>query len=100
MIVPSLHYWEVANVLRTYVRRRELAERLARDIYDLHIEAPLETVAVERSEVLDTAIRYEATAYDAIYISLCLRHDVPLLTAEKTTTPWVVKLGDRVESVR
>jgi len=25
---------------------------------------------------------------------------IPLITAEKTTTPWVTKLGDRIEAVR
>lgn len=37
--------------------------------------------------------------YDAVYIALCLSLDVPFITAERTTTPWVVKLGDRIRSV-
>ena len=40
------------------------------------------------------------SAYDAVYISLCLSRDVPLITAEKTTTAWVTKLRNRIESVR
>jgi predicted nucleic acid-binding protein len=99
-IVPALHYWELANVLRTLVWRRELGEDLAREILDLHLEAPLEAGEPDRKNVLDTALEYEATAYDAVFISLCLSLDVPLITAEKTTTPWVVKLKGRIEAVR
>lgn len=99
-IVPSLHYWEFANVLRTLVWRRELQEDLAREILDLHLEAPLEQSEPDRRTVLDTALEYGATAYDAVFISLCLSRGFPLITAEKTTTAWVAKLRDHVEPVR
>ncbi len=100
LLVPSLHYWEFANVLRTLVHRRELPETLAREIYELHMDAPLERMEPKEKDVLDIALQYGATAYDAVYISLCLSKDIPLITAEKTTTTWVTKLRDRIESVR
>ena len=100
LVVPLLHYWEFANVLRTLVQRRELPEDLAREIYELHMDAPLERGEPDEKVVLDTALQYGATAYDAVYISLCLSRDIPLITAEKTTTAWVTKLRDRIESVR
>jgi predicted nucleic acid-binding protein len=49
--------------------------------------------------VLATAIEYGATVYDAVYITLSRSLDLPLLTAERSTTPWVVKLGRRVQGV-
>lgn len=100
LVVPLLHYWEFANVLRTLVHRRELSEDLARETYELHLDAPLEREEPEEKSVLDTALRYGATAYDAVYIRLCLSRDIPLITAEKTTTPWVAKLKKRIESAR
>jgi predicted nucleic acid-binding protein len=100
LIVPSLHYWEFANVLRTLVHRRELPEDLAREIYQLHMDAPLERAEPEEKSILDTALQYGATAYDAVYIRLCLSRGIPLITAEKTTTAWVTKLRDRIELVR
>lgn len=99
LLVPSLHYWETANVLRTYVRRGELAADLAMEIYETHLAAGLEVVEPVREDVLRTALDYEATAYDAVYIALSLEHQVPLLTAEKTTTPWVVKLKALAETI-
>lgn len=99
LVVPSLHYWELANVLRTYVGRGELEADLASEIYALHLEAPLESDEPEKARVLETALEFEATAYDAVFIALARMLDVPLLTAERTTTPWVVRLGDQVERV-
>lgn len=100
LLVPSLHYWEFANVLRTFVRRDELDAALAAEIWDLHLDAPLVTMEPDRGQMLGLAFEYQATAYDAVYLALSLKQDAPLVTAERTTTPWVVKLGDRVRSVR
>jgi predicted nucleic acid-binding protein len=100
LVVPSLHYVEFANVLRTLVHRRELEAGLARNIYELHLEAPLERREPDERTLLDVALKYGATAYDAAYISLCLASDLTLITAERTTTAWVAKLGDRIELVR
>jgi predicted nucleic acid-binding protein len=100
LVVPGLHYWEFGNVLRKYVMRSELEVDLAEQIWALHLEAPLEVAEPERTDVLATALEYGATVYDAVYIALSRSLDLPLLTAERTTTPWVVKLGRRVESIR
>jgi hypothetical protein len=34
--------------------------------------------------------------YDAVYIELATSLGAPLITAERSTTPWVVKLGNSV----
>jgi predicted nucleic acid-binding protein len=100
LVVPSLHFWEFANVLRSYVRRSELAESIAIDVYQTHLDAPLElSEPAARGNVLQTAFAYQATAYDAVFIELALGLDIPLLTLERSTTPWVVKLGDRVRAL-
>ncbi|HCL29208.1 MAG TPA: PIN domain nuclease [Candidatus Latescibacteria bacterium] len=72
LVVPGLHYWEFANVMRTYVRRGELAEDLAHEAYAAHLEAPLTTVEPGRSGILACALEYDATVYDAVYIRLAL----------------------------
>ncbi|NQU40130.1 MAG: type II toxin-antitoxin system VapC family toxin [Lentisphaerae bacterium] len=93
LLVPRLHFLEFANVLRTYVRRGELDQALALDIYALHLESPLEITDTITEDILNTAFEYEATAYDAAFILLAITQDAPLITAERTTTPWVVRLG-------
>ncbi len=98
-VVPSLHFWEFGNVLRTRVRRGVLSARTALEIYDLHLDAQLEILEPDPREVLGVALEFGATAYDAVYISLAFGSDLTLLTAESATQPWVVKLGDRVVAI-
>ena len=100
LAVPGLHYWEFGNVLRTYVRRGELDEGLAQEVYDVHVEAPLTSVEPDVRGTLATALEFDTTVYDAVYIRLALDRQVPLLTAERTTTPWVARLGDLVVPIR
>ena len=99
LIVPSLHFWEFANVLRTHVRDRTLDPTLAGEIWSLHLDAPLHMFEPPIESVLKLALEYQATAYDAVYIALVLHLDVPLLTAERASTPWVKKLGTRAQTI-
>ena len=100
LYVPSLQYWEFANVMRTYVRRGALDADIAREIYELHAEAPLIVAEPARASVLDVALEYDATAYDALYIALSLELQIPLLTAERPNCPWIKKLGQLADSLR
>jgi predicted nucleic acid-binding protein len=99
LYVPSLQYWEFANVLRTYVRRHALDGDIAGEIYALHLEAPLILVEPDRASVLDVALKYDATVYDAVYVALSLEHEIPLLTAERPGCPWIKKLGKLADSI-
>ena len=99
LVVPGLHYWEFANVLRTHVRARTLDVRLAHDIWSLHLDAALEVAEPPAELVLGVAIEFGTTAYDAVYITLATHLDVPLLTAERPSTPWVRQMGKRVQSI-
>ena len=94
-VVPRLHYWEMANVLRTSVVRGRLTDSLAREIWSLHLEAPLEIREPSAAGVLERALELGATAYDAVFIELALSLDLSLVTAERVSRPWVVKLGTR-----
>lgn len=97
--VPSLHYWEFANVLRTYVKRGELEPDTAAEIHALHLDAPLILTEPSRTSILETALGYDATVYDAVYLSLSLELGEPLLTAERSSTPWIRKLGKFAECI-
>ena len=97
--VPTLHYWEMANVLRSHVRRGQLKLKLANDIWDVHLDAALQTTDPAVDQVLATAFDYDATAFDAVYIALAIQLDLRLLTAERSSTEWVRKLGKRTLSI-
>jgi len=57
-IVPTLHYWEFANVLRTHVRGRTLNAALAGEIWSLHLDAPLQTIDPPPENVLSLALEH------------------------------------------
>lgn len=99
-VVPSLHHLEFANVMRTYVMRREMSPSLANEIYDAHLTAPLEVASAPNSILLRTALHFGSTAYDAAYIAIARETDGFFLTAEKRSTPWVEKLGKKAIVVR
>ena len=99
LIVPSLHFWEVANVLRTHVARKLLSAPIAQEIYRLHLDAPLETAEPERDMVLTIALDRGMSAYDAVYAALAVERDIPWLTAERATKPWRASLGKLVETL-
>lgn len=87
-------------MLRTYVKRGELTTDLATEILALHLEAPLQVEEPDYGLVLETAFDFDATVYDAVYITLSRSLDAPLLTTERSTTPWVKKLGKAAQIVR
>ena len=88
-----------SNVLRTYVRRGELDRSLAEELFQVHSEAPLVVMEPDRVKTLACAFEYHATMNDAVYIALSQTLTAPLVTAEKSTKPWVVKLGENVRTV-
>jgi predicted nucleic acid-binding protein len=94
-VVPRLHYWEMANVLRTSVLRGRLSAPLAQDIWELHLDAPLEVVEPQTAGLLARALELGATSYDAVFVELALSLDLQLLTAERVSRPWVAGLGAR-----
>ena len=98
-MVPALHFQEFANVLRTSVRRGDLDPALAEDVFALHLDATLDIVEPPRQALLATALQFDCTVYDGVYIALAETYDCPLLTAERSTTPWVVKLGSKAISL-
>ena len=85
--------------MRTHLRGRTLDTKLADDIWALHLDAPLQVVEPPTESVLALALEYETTAYDAVHIGLAIHLDVPILTAERSSTPWVRKMGKRVHTI-
>ncbi len=91
--VPNLHFYEFGNVLRKYILFRDISEEIAREIFLLHLESPLKIITPDIPKLLEISLKYNSTIYDAVYISIALELQAPLLTAEKSTKEWIAKLG-------
>jgi predicted nucleic acid-binding protein len=98
--VPSLWHLEVANVLEMSVRRKRHDARFRdatlADLTQLPIQVDTETHRRAWDTTLQLAVRHRLTLYDAAYLELALRRDLPLATLDedlrKAATAERVKL--------
>lgn len=85
-LVPSLWALEVANALRSAERRRRLtqerADRIVEDLLAFPIVVdPPDPGTMRR--LLSLARQYDLAPYDAAYLDLALRENVPVATRDK-----------------
>jgi Predicted nucleic acid-binding protein, contains PIN domain len=85
-ITPPLCCLEVANVLRMFERRGSItnlaAEKALAILNDLPIKRDSAPAGFEMPLVLSLARRYDLTVYDACYLELAVRLDLPLATLD------------------
>lgn len=86
-VVPMLWRLEIGNALTLAVRRKRIsradrADALAK-LSDLPIEADSETFVHAWTSTLALADRFGLTLYDACYLELAQRRNLPLATLDK-----------------
>jgi predicted nucleic acid-binding protein len=83
-VAPALLPLEYANVLRTACKRRQMiaqqAQAAARQVASLPIE--IDTSIADAGELLALALRYDLSSYDAVYLELALRQQLPIATQD------------------
>ena len=84
-IVPALWQLELANVLKTACTRGKLTVEAARQITDTLGTLPI-TVdagpAPGARQLLELALRYQLSSYDAAYLELAMRHGLQLASQD------------------
>lgn len=83
-VVPALWQLELANVLRTACRRKRLTAEQAQQVIEHICGLPIdvETATPRPSELLALALRYDLSSYDAAYLELALRMQIPIATKD------------------
>jgi predicted nucleic acid-binding protein len=99
LYVPDLFYIECDNVLWKYIRWAGLEQDVAlADLENLsQLDLQVTSTADLMTDALQIAAHYSITAYDACYIALANRLDLPLVTADVKMvglTPSTYWLGD------
>lgn len=83
-IVPALWPLEFANVLRTACKRKRIIASQAQEIIEQVCGLPIEidTDTAGPAELLALALRYDLSSYDAAYLELALRLQLPIATKD------------------
>ena len=85
-MAPGVWSLEVANGVRTALRRGRIASRELPRIRSLIERLSVTLVEVDAraasGEVLDLALAHDLTVYDAAYLDLAMRRGLPLATAD------------------
>lgn len=86
VVVPGLWPLEVANVLLTAERRRRIdsstRQRILSDYARLPLTVDNETANRAWTDILKLATAHGLSVYDACYLELARRHDLPLATLD------------------
>lgn len=87
-VVPPLWSLEVANGLLTAERRRRLDAEAVVRAGDLLLSLPIVVEPAARTRPLTTVLplarKYKLSAYDAAYLELALRRNIPLATLDRS----------------
>ena len=95
-IVPALWQLEFANVLKTACTRGKLTLDLAREIVDAIATLPIEIdngLAPGSRQLLELAMRYNLSSYDAAYLELAMRHGLPIACQDGKLREAAVQAG-------
>lgn len=92
---PALWELELTNVLRTSCLRRRLTAEKAQEILSHIAGLPIDTDrhAVPRHELLALALRFGLSSYDAAYLELALRRQLPLATQDEALSAAALAAG-------
>ena len=86
-VVPELWPLEVSNVLLVAQRRKRIEEdeitRAIGALRTLPIEVDFKTHEYAFGDTLEYALKFGLTIYDAAYLELSLRRNLPLATLDK-----------------
>lgn len=85
--VPGLWRLEVGNALQTGIRRKrhdaDFRDATLADLATLPIQVDSETDDQAWGATLQLAIRHQLTTYDAAYLELAIRRNLPLATLDE-----------------
>jgi predicted nucleic acid-binding protein len=96
-IVPTIWHLEVANALREAARQRRIAgeelDRILADMILMPVGVDTLTSQLAWTRTWKLARRHDLTTYDACYLELAARLDLPLATLDRALATAAAKEG-------
>ena len=97
LVVPALWPLEVANALTILRRRRKLTPDEARSAIEIIRELPAvidhEVAAIAFTRLFDLASEHDLTIYDASYVELAARRQLPLASNDAQMKQAAIRSG-------
>lgn len=102
-IAPHLLTYEIVNGIATAARQKRIESNVAVEAISNLLVLGVEQRAVEPQRMLELALQYNLSAYDAAYLALAESEgcelwtgDRPFYQAVKGELPWVKWVGDYI----
>ena len=94
-IAPGLWPLELANVLRTACKRGVMIASQAREVAEQIAALPIAVDAQPPAilGILSLALRYDLSSYDAAYLELALRQQLPIATQDAALAEAAMAAG-------
>ena len=96
-VVPALWLYEVANVVELAVRKGRIPGEKALAFLESLADLPIEVENPSRTQVFVTvrtlAGQYQLTAYDAAYLELAIRHQLPIASLDRALSSAALAAG-------
>ena len=100
LVAPDLLFAELANVVRTKVRRGETGGTPSPDLVAAVVALPIDAVPLRglTAGALALALEFDHPVYDCYYIAAAVAHDAVLITADRAMYALATEagLGERV----
>jgi len=100
VFVPAIWAVEIANALLVGERRKRIRQSEVRSfidlIKDLRVIEDGQPFADTVSNVLPLAREYDLSAYDAAYLDVAVRHEIPLATFDRALQRACILAGIKI----
>ena len=97
MVVPAHWNAEISNTMVMALRRQRITAAYRRDallrLADLPIDRDMQSIAAFFGDTLHLSDRHKLSAYDASYLELALRLQLPLATMDKALAASAIAEG-------
>jgi predicted nucleic acid-binding protein len=96
-VVPALWLYEVVNVVELAVRKGRIPREKALAFLESLVDLPIQVENPSRTQVFGAvrtlAGQYQPTAYDAAYLELAIRHNLPIASLDKALARAALAAG-------
>ncbi|MDA8052795.1 MAG: type II toxin-antitoxin system VapC family toxin [Deltaproteobacteria bacterium] len=103
-LVPVIWGLEVSNVIAKAEAKGLITESRSavfiKMLKELDIRSDMQTYLYSLNDILNLSRRYGLSAYDASYLELALRENVPLATLDKDLIKAVKKAGAKIYIIK